>query len=78
FEKDPPFLYIYTGGGGDTDADGDVTAMVGRLKKLGYPQDKTAYEYYDQGGHHVTFWRRFFSEFLEAMVYQHIEPLQRQ
>ena len=77
FEKDAAFLYIYTGGGGDTDMNGDVTAMVERLKKLGYPQDKTAFEYYDQGGHHVTFWRRFFSEFLESMVFQRIEPLQK-
>lgn len=76
FEKDTAFLYIYTGSGGDTDMNGDVTAMVDRLKKLGYPQDKLAYELYEEGGHHVTFWRRFFSEFLEAMVFQQIEPLQ--
>ena len=77
FQKDTPFLYIYTGGGGDTDADGDVTAMVERLKKLGYPQNRIAFEYYDQGGHHVTFWRRVFSEFLEAVVFQRVEPLQK-
>ena len=78
FDKTTPFLYIYTGGGGDTDMDGDVTAMVERLKKLGYPKSKLAYDLYESGGHHVTFWRRFFSEFLEAMVFQHIEPLQKQ
>ncbi len=77
FADDTAFLYIYTGSGGDTDMDGDVTAMVERLKKLGYPETKLAYEFYEQGGHHVTFWRRFFSEFLEAMVFQHIEPLQK-
>ena len=77
FEKDTAFLYIYTGDGGDTDMDGDVTAMVERLKKLGYPQAQLAYEFYQPGGHHVTFWRRFFSEFLEAMVFQRVEPLQK-
>lgn len=76
FEKDTAFLYIYSGGGGDTDADGVVTAMAERLKKMGYPEDKLAYDLYEPGGHHVTFWRRFFSEFLEAIVFQHIEPLQ--
>lgn len=78
FEKDTTFLYIYSGGGGDTDMDGDVTAMAERLRRLGYPQDRLAYDFYDQGGHHVTFWRRIFSEFLEAMVFQRIEPLQKQ
>ena len=77
YTKDTAFLYIYTGGGGDTDADGDVTAMAERLKKLGYPEKKLAYDLYDQGGHHVTFWRRIFSEFLEATVFQRIEPLQQ-
>lgn len=77
FEKNTAFLYIYSGGGGDTDMDGDVTAMAERLKKMGYPEDKLAYEFYEPGGHHVTFWRRFFSEFLEATVFQRIEPLQK-
>ena len=75
FGDDSPFLYFYTGPqGGDTDP--YVTDMVSRLKDMGYPAEKTALHYNENGGHIVWFWRSVFSEFLEAMVFRRVEPLQ--
>lgn len=76
FDDDAPFLYFYTGPeGGDTDP--YVTDMVDRLTDLGYPTDKMALHYNENGGHIVWFWRSIFSEFLEAMVFRCVKPLQR-
>lgn len=75
FDNDSPFLYFYTGPeGGDTDP--YVTDMVNRLMDMGYPSDKLALHYNENGGHIVWYWRSVFSEFLEAMVFQCVEPLQ--
>ena len=76
FGDDAPFLYFYTGPqGGDTDP--YVTDMVNRLTQLGYPVDHMALHYNENGGHLVWFWRSIFSEFLEAMVFRRVEPLQK-
>lgn len=76
FDENVPFLYFYTGPeGGDTDP--YVTDMVNRLKDLGYPPDKLALHYNENGGHIVWFWRSVFSEFLEAMMFRSVEPLQK-
>ena len=75
FGKSTPFVYLYTGpSGGDTDP--HVTDMYNRLIDMGYPADKTALSYNEFGGHHVNYWRSYFSEFLSAMVFQSVEPLQ--
>ena len=75
FDEDSPLLYIYTGGaGGDTGEENDL--MVERLNDMGYPQKKLAYHYNEWGGHHSGYWRNYFSEFLEAMVFQKVEPIQ--
>lgn len=77
-DDNAPFIYLYTGPGGrGKDTDPDVTNMYHRLIKLGYPAEKLALHYNEEGLHDARFWRGVFSEFLEAMVYQHIEPLQK-
>lgn len=77
FGDSSPMLYIYTGGENDTDKEGEVTAMVERLKKLGYPMDKVVFHYYDEGTHSSIIWRNIFSEFLTAMFYRQVKPLQQ-
>lgn len=75
FENHTPFLYLYTGPeGGDTDP--DVTQMYNRLIEMGYPADRTVLHFNENGGHHPNFWCSYFSEYLSAMVYQSVEPLQ--
>ena len=75
FGKNTPFIYLYTGpSGGDTDP--YVTDMYNRMIDMGYPADKAALHFNDFGGHHVNYWRSYFSEFLSAMVFQSVEPLQ--
>ena len=44
---------------------------------MGYPQSKLAFHYKETGGHAVPCRRAVFSEFLTAMVYQRVEPLQK-
>ncbi|MBQ3417177.1 MAG: esterase family protein [Ruminococcus sp.] len=76
FSDSSPFLYLYTGpSGGDTDP--EVTEMYHRLQDMGYPKEKLVLHFNPEGCHIITFWRAIFSEFLEAMVYQSVEPLQR-
>ena len=75
FTNHTPFLYLYTGPeGGDTDP--DVTQMYNRLIEMGYPSDRTVLHFNENGGHHPNFWCSYFSEYLSAMVYQSVEPLQ--
>lgn len=75
FGKNTPFIYLYTGPeGGDTDP--HVTDMYNRLIDMGYPAGKTALHFNESGGHHTNYWRSYFSEFLSAMVFQSVEPLQ--
>ena len=76
FTDNTPFIYLYTGpAGGDTDP--YVTEMYERLKDIGYPADKTAFHYNENGGHHANYWRAYFSELLSAMAFQKVEPLQK-
>ena len=74
FDVDSPFIYLYTGPSG-SDTDPDVTEMYGRLKDMGYPNDKVVLHYNENGGHHHNYWCGYFSEFLSAMVYQRVDPL---
>jgi len=77
FDSNSPLLYLYTGpAGGDTDP--YVTQMYERLQNMGYDKDKLILDYNDIGGHNTKFWRAVFSEFLEAMVFRCVEPLQNQ
>ena len=73
--EDSPFVYIYTGGKNDTGK--EATEMYERLKDMGYPQDKLAFHYNENGGHSVPFWRTVFSEFLTAMMFGRVEALQK-
>lgn len=75
FKGGLPFLYLYTGpAGGDTDP--DVTEMYQRLKGFGYPADRMVLHFNENGGHNTKYWRGIFSEFLTAMMFQRVEPLQ--
>ena len=77
FNKNTPFIYLYTGPeGGDTDP--YVTEMYNRMKEMGYPADKIALCFNEMGGHHSKSWRNNFSGYLSAMVFQSVEPLQKQ
>lgn len=76
FTKSSPFLYLYTGNSKD-DTDPFVTDMYKRLLKLGYPKDKLCLHYNDKGAHSSIIWRNMFSEFLTAMVFRKVEPLQK-
>lgn len=76
FDENFPFLFFYTGPeGGDTDP--DVTQMYSRLLNMGYPEDKLALHFNENGTHSTNCWRNVFSEFLTAMMFQRIEPLQQ-
>ena len=76
FVGNTPFVYLYTGpAGGDTDP--YVTEMYNRMKDMGYPADKIALHYSEDGLHHPNSWRGCFSEFLSAMAFQRVEPLQK-
>lgn len=76
FGGDQPFVYLYTGGvGGDTDP--HVTQMFNRLRDIGYPAEKITLHYYEWGMHGDSFWRGVLAEFLEAVVYGRIEPLEK-
>lgn len=75
FDDNAAFLFLYTGPE-QYDTDPHVTNMYNRLKGLGYPEDKLALHFNEEGLHDGTVWRCMFSEFLTAMVYHRIEPLQ--
>lgn len=74
--KNLPFLYLYTGDK-KWDTGAETEAMYNRLIKMNYPKDKLALHYNENGSHNSKFWRAVFSEFLTAMVYRQIEPLQK-
>ena len=74
FGADSPLLYLYTGPAG-SDTDPDVTNMYNRLKEMGYPQGKLILHYNENGAHSHIYWRSVFSEYLEAMFFQKVEPL---
>ncbi len=75
FDENSPFLYFYTGG--EKQDTGAETKMVyDVLNELNYPPEKLALHYNENGGHAVPYWKAVLSEFLEAMVFQHVEVLQ--
>ena len=74
FDKNAPFIYIYTGSE-KNDTGKESVAMVKLLKKTGYPKNKLAFHYNKNGGHATPYWRNTFSEFLEAMFYYKVEAL---
>ena len=74
-DKTVPFVYIYTGGKNDTGK--EAREMYERLKDMGYPQEKLAFHYNENGGHSVPFWRAIFPEFLEAAMFGHVDVLQK-
>ena len=76
FDSSSPFIYLYTGSAAYHDTDPDVTNMYNRLKEMGYPEDKLVLHYNEKGTHSSIIWRSVFSEFLTAMMYQRVEPLQ--
>ena len=76
FGDDSPFVYLYTAPEG-FDTDPDVTQMYNRLKDMGYPADKLALHLNKDGVHDSSIWRGVFPEFLNAMVYRKVEPLEK-
>ncbi len=75
FDAQSPFLYFYCGN--EVEDNGDVTdEMVSRIREMGYPGNRFVYHREAIGGHETYFWRVNFSEFLNAMVYQRVEPLE--
>lgn len=74
FDADAPFLYFYTGPEG-LDTDPHVTEMNRRLKEPGYPAEKLALHFNENGTHEALLWRSVFSEFLTAMTEQRVQPL---
>ena len=67
-------MYLYTGSA-ESDTDPHVTVMYNRLLKMGYPKDKLALHFNEEGAHGGKYWRSVFSEFLTATVYGEIKPL---
>ena len=47
------------------------------LKELEYPEDKLVMHYNEKGSHSSLLWCSVYSEFLTAMVYRRVEPLQQ-
>ena len=76
FGDDSPFIYLYTGPSGN-DTDPFVTEMYERLKDMGYPEEKLAFHFNAEGTHSSLWWRSVFSEFLTAMVFSEIAPLEQ-
>ena len=77
FGEDSPFIYIYSGGENDVNRDDVVTKMVERIKNVGYPEEKLAFHYNEEGIHDSTVWRNIYSEFLEATAFRHVDVLQK-
>lgn len=74
FDDNAPFIYIYSGSE-KKDTGVEAVDMVKRLKKMGYPKNRLAFHYNENGGHSAPYWRNTFSEFLEAMFYRKVEAL---
>ena len=88
FDDESPFVYLYTGPGVPEgtepgpdnlpkDTDPDVTCMYNRLRDMGYPAAKVVLHFNEEGEHNGLYWRAVFPEFLNAMVFRKIEPLQQ-
>lgn len=74
-EESSPFVYLYVGKD-KQDTDPVTTEMYQRLQKMDYPADKLVLHKNENGLHSSFYWRGVFSEFLTAMVYRRIAPLQ--
>lgn len=77
FDKNHSFLYLYTGSA-EYDTGTDTKQMYDRLKDLAYPGDKLLLHYNEDGAHGGGYWKMFFSEYLTAMTYQKVKPLQEE
>ncbi len=75
FDSSAPLMYFYTGPA-EFDTEPFVTEMAQRLKSNGYPADKIVLHYDSDGAHGGFFWRGTYSEFLTAMVFRQVKPLQ--
>ena len=79
FDKEKsPFIYLYVGGDRPKDNDPVTTEMYQRLQRMEYPADKLVLHKDENGTHSSMYWRAVFSEFLTAMAYGRIAPLQKQ
>lgn len=76
FDDRSPVLYFFSGPEENGDCGTFVTEMYSRLKEMGYPEDKLILHINDEGLHDSTIWRNAYSEFLTAMVYRQVAPLQ--
>lgn len=77
FDSSFPYLFFYTGSD-ENDVGTQVSEMYKRLEGMNYPKDKLAFHYDEKGAHGGMFWRCIFSEYLTAMTYRRIEPLQKE
>lgn len=77
FDERSPFLYFYSGKIEEEDNENTTDKMVDRIKEMGYPENRLVYHRDKIGGHAVPMWRSCFSEFLEAMVFRSVKPLQQ-
>lgn len=77
-EESSPFIYLYVGKDRPDDNDPVTTEMYQRLREMDYPADKLVLHKNENGTHSSMYWRGVFSEFLTAMVYREIVPLQNQ
>ena len=75
FDENSPMLYLYTGGESDMGWGTEKAYKV--LKELEYPEDKLVMHYNEKGSHSSLLWCSVYSEFLTAMVYRRVEPLQQ-
>lgn len=73
-----PFVYLYVGKNRPDDNDPVTTEMYERLGEMGYPLEKLVLHKNENGTHSSMYWRGVFSEFLSAMAYRQIAPLQKQ
>ncbi|MBQ3285706.1 MAG: hypothetical protein IJH40_08725 [Ruminococcus sp.] len=78
FDAESPVLYFFAGSDGNSDTGTLVKEMVSRLKDTGYPEDKIVLHLSEEGLHDSTIWRNVYSEFLAAMVYRQVAPLQKE
>ena len=74
-DENSPFLYFYTGGE-EQDTGAETKMVYEVLNELNYPKEKLTLHYNENGGHALPYWKAVLSEFLEAMVFQHVEVLQ--
>ena len=77
FDAGSPMLYFFAGPEENGDTGIFVLEMVDRLRDMGYPEDRIVLHFSEEGLHDSTIWRNVYSEFLTAMVYRQVAPLQK-